>query len=87
MTGAGRACIMGGRRHRMTKIEQALARLKELPPERQEEIAEMILDHAAQDDYELTPDQLEELDRRLADPNPKLLTSEEVRERLKRFGV
>jgi hypothetical protein len=70
----------------MTKIEMALARLRELPPEDQEAIAEMILGYPAED-YDLTPEQWAEIERRVADPDPKYYTSEEVWAHFKPRGV
>ncbi|HET9230739.1 MAG TPA: hypothetical protein VFO00_05595 [Vitreimonas sp.] len=64
----------------MTKLDLVLARIKELPPERQEMIAveiEFMLDHDLGDGL-LTSEQEAELDRRLADPNKKYVSHEDV---------
>ena len=55
----------------MTKLlEQAIAKLKALPPHRQDEAAELLLSVVDQDTggLELTDDQAAEVQRRLADP-------------------
>lgn len=64
----------------MTKLDLVIERVRQLPQERQDAIAaelEFILDH---DDGEsvLTDEQDAELARRLADPNRKYLSHEEV---------
>jgi hypothetical protein len=64
----------------MTKLDLVLARIKELPPERQDLIAveiEFILDQGLSANP-LTPEQEAELDRRLADPNKKYVSHEDV---------
>jgi hypothetical protein len=68
----------------MTKIELALARFRELPPEDQEAIAEIILGFGdSVDDFELTPEQIAEIERRAAEPDGELFTTEQVMARLK----
>jgi hypothetical protein len=56
------------------------------PPERQTDVAHMVELMGKQDrrDLRLTDEQVAEVERRLADPNPKCLTLEEVRERFAR---
>jgi hypothetical protein len=67
----------------MTKLELAIAELKKLPPEMQEDWAAMILAQLEeQDRYTLTDEQVEEVKRRLAEKNPVYLTLEEAEERL-----
>lgn len=64
----------------MTKLDLVLARIKELPPEQQEMIAveiEFMLDHDLREGV-LTPEQEAELDRRLADPNKKYVSHQDV---------
>jgi putative addiction module component (TIGR02574 family) len=72
----------------MSKIDEACAALKTLPPEDQERLADLILDLAAQSDanYQLTDEQIAEIDRRMADPNPEYISLEEVRARLLGLG-
>jgi hypothetical protein len=62
----------------MTKLDRAIAKLKELPADMQEGWAAMILSQLeVQDRYTLTDEQVAEVKRRLADPNPKYLSLEE----------
>ncbi|MBU6442349.1 MAG: hypothetical protein KGR48_00440 [Alphaproteobacteria bacterium] len=62
----------------MTKLELAIAKLKELPAEMQEDWAAMILSQLEdQERYTLTDEQVAEVKRRLAEENPKYLTLEE----------
>ena len=72
----------------MTKeqVKAVLDRVLSWPPERQEEAARVLTQMEEQDaiPYQLTDEQLAEVKRRLADPNPKFLTLEEVRERFAR---
>ena len=69
----------------MTKeqVKAILDRVLSWPPERQEEAARVLTQMEEQDasPYQLTDEQLAEVKRRLADPSPKFLTLEEVRER------
>jgi len=72
----------------MTKeqVKAVLDRVLSWPPERQEEAARVLTQMEEQDarPYQLTDEQLAEVKRRLADPSPKFLTLEEVRERFAR---
>ena len=72
----------------MTKeqVRAVLDRVLSWPPERQEEAARVLTRMEEQDasPYQLTDEQLAEVKRRLADPTPKFLTLEEVRERFAR---
>jgi hypothetical protein len=75
----------------MTKdqVKAVLDRVLTWPPERQEDVAEFLLSVEAQDnsDYRLSDQQIAELRRRRAEPNPKTLTLVEFDERLRRFGL
>ena len=65
----------------MTKIlDNAIEQAKTLTESRQNQLGEMILDVVAQDhsDIQLTPDQQEEVRRRLCDPNPEFATEEQT---------
>ena len=72
----------------MTKdqVKTILDRVLTWPRERQQDAAEMLtlMEEQDQTAYRLTDEQAEEVERRLADPNPKFLTLEEVRERFVR---
>ncbi|MEZ5960058.1 MAG: hypothetical protein R3C30_06470 [Hyphomonadaceae bacterium] len=64
----------------MTKLDLVLARLKQLPADRQEALAAEI-EFLLEDDGRqtvLTPEQRAELTRRLADPNPDYAAHEDV---------
>ena len=72
----------------MTKeqVKAVLDRVLTWPAERQEDAARVLTEMEEQDTstYQLTDDQLAEVKRRLADPTPKFLSLEEVRERFAR---
>lgn len=72
----------------MTKeqVKAILDRVLTWPRERQEDAARVLAEMEKQDSspYQLTDEQVAEVKRRLADPNPKFLTLEEVRERFAR---
>jgi len=75
----------------MTKqqIKAVLDRVLTWPPERQEDAARMLAEMEEQDanPYRLTDEQVAEVKRRLADPNPKSITMDELRARLKKLGA
>ncbi len=75
----------------MTKdqVKSILDRVLTWPQDRQQDAAEMLALMEDQDKatYSLTDEQVEEVKRRLADPNPKFLTLDEVRERFARRGA
>ena len=68
------------------QVKEVLDRVLSWPPERQADAVQMLTDMEAQDasDLHLTEEQVAEVERRLADPNPKFLTLEEVREQFAR---
>ena len=72
----------------MTKqqVKAVLDRVLTWPAERQEDAARVLAEMEEQDTstYQLTDEQLAEVKRRLADPTPKFLSLEEVRERFAR---
>ncbi|HEV3185390.1 MAG TPA: hypothetical protein VGZ49_10945 [Xanthobacteraceae bacterium] len=72
----------------MTKeqVKEILDRVLTWPPERQADAARILTAMEAQDasPLQLSDEQVAEVRRRLADPNPKFLTLEEVRERFAR---
>ena len=76
----------------MTKLlETVIERLKDLPDAEQDRIATILLQELSgsedRDGYHLTDEQLAEIDRRLAEENPEVLTVEEARELLRRHGA
>ena len=68
------------------QVKNILDRVLTWPPERQADVARMVELMEEQDKTELrlTDEQVEEVKRRLAEPNPKFLTLEEVREHFTR---
>jgi len=65
------------------QLKAVLDRVLTWPRERQEDAARLLTEMEEQNEspYQLTDEQAAELKRRLADPNPKFLTIEEVRAR------
>lgn len=66
-------------------VKTVLDRVLTWPSERQEDAAKILMLMEAQDDsaYRLTDEQVAEVQRRLANPNPRRLTLEEFNERLR----
>jgi len=54
------------------RLDEALSRVKALPDDRQGEVAEILFDFLEQDglDIHLTPEQIAEIERGLADSEP-----------------
>ena len=74
----------------MTKLLQvAIEKLKELPEERQDELAQALIEVAQSDlhPYRLTDEQVAEVQRRRNVKNPKTLTMAQLHARLKHLGV
>jgi hypothetical protein len=72
----------------MTKeqVKAILDRILRWPPERQADVIQIIESMEEQDrsPLRLSEEQVAEVKRRLADPNPRFLTLDEVRERFAR---
>jgi hypothetical protein len=68
------------------QVKEILDRVLTWPPQRQEDAVRVLSEMEKQDasSYRLTEEQLKEIERRLADPNPKFLSLEEVRARFER---
>jgi hypothetical protein len=75
----------------MTKeqIKAVFERVQNWPRERQEDAAKILTEMEAQDAsrYHLSDEQVEEVRRRLADPDRKLVSHDEARARIKRLGA
>lgn len=71
-----------------TKIERAWLELNKLPPADQEVAAEAILDYASGNrSVELSDDQIAEIERRLREDKPSVVTISEFRRRLRHLGI
>lgn len=68
------------------QIKAILDRVLTWPEQRQEDAAKvlMLMEASDQSVYRLTDEQVAEVERRLADPNPRSLTLDEFKERLAR---
>ena len=68
------------------QVKEILDRVLTWPAERQADVARVVELMEEQDAsrYHLTDEQVAEVNRRLAEPNPKFLTLQEVRERFAR---
>ncbi len=68
------------------QVKEILDRVLSWPPERQADVAQMVkmMEKQDQSALRLSDEQVAEVVRRLADPSPKFLTLEEVRERFAR---
>ncbi|MDI1344643.1 MAG: hypothetical protein PSV22_11150 [Pseudolabrys sp.] len=75
----------------MTKeqIKAVFDRVQNWPLERQEDAAKILTEMEAQNasPYHLSDKQVEEVRRRLADPDRKLVSHDEARARIKRLGA
>ena len=78
-----RKCICYNSGMTKSQVKEALDRVLMWPEERQEDAVQVLTEMEEQDKspYQLTDEQTAEVRRRLAEPNPKFLTLEEVRER------
>jgi hypothetical protein len=70
------------------QIAAVLERVRTWPAERQEDAARLLLEMEAQDasPYRLTDEQLTELRRRRAKPDPKYVSLADARKRFRRSG-
>ena len=68
------------------QVKEILDRVLTWPVERQADVAHMVelMEGQDQSELRLSDEQVAEVKRRLADPNPRFLTLEEVRERFAR---
>ena len=72
----------------MTKLlEQALQQVEQLSPSEQDAAGAALIDYLAhRDDMRLSDEQLAEVRHRRADPNRKLMSHADAKERLSRLG-
>jgi hypothetical protein len=72
----------------MTKLlNEAIRRVEQLPEGEQDAAAGALLDYVEHmHKIRLTDEQIAEVRRRIADPNRKLLSLDEARSRVERFG-
>jgi len=70
-------------------VEDAVKVLRALPDDVQAAAARAIIDYGAgqDDDLQLSDEQVAEVERRMSDPNRSVLSLNEVRDRLRHFGV
>ncbi|HEV7411397.1 MAG TPA: hypothetical protein VGO01_23175 [Bradyrhizobium sp.] len=70
------------------QVKAILNRVLTRPEQRQEDAAKMLMlmESADQSVFRLTDEQVAEVRRRIANPNRKLLSPTEARERIQRFG-
>jgi hypothetical protein len=68
------------------QVKAVLDRVLTWPDERQEDAAKMLMlmESADESTYRLTDEQVAEVGRRQANPNPRRLTLDEFKERLRR---
>lgn len=65
------------------RLEAAIAMARELPDEEQDALAEMMAFYMRQDGESLlTPEQIAEVERRIANPNPEFIDADEVFDRI-----
>ncbi len=71
----------------MSVLEKFVAYAEALPEERRREIEEVLADLMGSDprDFEFTPEELAELDRRCAEKSEEWIDGEMVREKLRRL--
>ena len=68
------------------QVKEILDRVLSWPPERQADVAHVVelMEEQDKSPLRLSDEQVAEVKRRLADPNPKFISLEEVRERFAR---
>jgi hypothetical protein len=52
------------------RLNEVLVRVRALPDQQQDEVAELLLDFLQQEDVYLTPEQIDEIERCLSDSEP-----------------
>jgi hypothetical protein len=70
-------------------IDDAVRALRNLPEDVRDAAARAIIDYQAgyDDDVQLSDEQVEEVERRIADPNRKFISLSELDKRIRRLGV
>ena len=69
-------------------MQEAIEVLKEMPEDRQETAARAIINYGSEDDdLQLTDEQVAEIERRMANPNRKFVSLQELDKRIRHIGV
>ena len=69
-------------------IEEAVKVLRGLPDDQQATAARAIINYGAhEEDLQLTDEQVEEIERRMSNPDRKFISLAELSKRLRRHGV
>ena len=73
----------------MTKVEEAIEILQNLPGEKARVLADAIIDAATprSEDLQLSDEQVAEIQRRMNEPSPRFITLAEAQARLQKLGV
>ncbi len=72
----------------MNKLDEAFQALKQLPLDEQERAADLMLAFAAQQcDFQLSDEQVAEIERRMREETPKTFTVDEVRQHFRNRGT
>ncbi len=68
-------------------LEEAVKVLRGLPEDRQDAAARAIINYGTDDEVQLSDEQAEEIERRIANPNRKFISLTELDKRIRRLGV
>jgi hypothetical protein len=69
-------------------IWEAIEVLKDMPEDRQEAVARAIINYASDDDaVQLSDDQVAEIERRVANPDRRFISLQDLDKRLRRLGA
>jgi hypothetical protein len=73
----------------MTKVEEAIEVLQNLPADKAQMFADAIIDAATPraEDMQLSDEQVAEIERRMREPDPRFITLAEAQARLQKLGV
>ena len=68
-------------------VEEAVKVLRGLPDDRQEAAARAIIDFGTDDDAQLSDEQVADIEKRMANPDRKLISLAELDKRIRRLGA